>query len=67
MNALSSYTSVIQKRASAHIIDSSELPYGYWEYDSEPLEEQPVFLTPLSLSAAQDFSDVGRKDGLLLF
>jgi hypothetical protein len=26
-----------------------------------------VFLTPLSLSAAQDFSDVGRKDGLLLF
>ena len=34
-----------QKRASAPITDSCEPPWGCWELNSEPLEEQSVLLT----------------------
>jgi hypothetical protein len=37
--------SACQKRASGLIIDGYEPPYGCWELNSEPLEEQPVLLT----------------------
>ena len=42
---LSACTPVYQKRASDPIIDGRKPPYGFWELDSEPLEEQPVLLT----------------------
>jgi hypothetical protein len=34
-----------QKRASDIIIDGCELPCGFWELNSGPLEEQMVLLT----------------------
>ena len=35
-----------QKRAPDLIIDGCEPPCGCWELSSEPLEKQPVLLTP---------------------
>jgi hypothetical protein len=34
-----------QKRAPDLIIDGCEPPYGCWELNSGPLEEQPVLIT----------------------
>ena len=34
-----------QKRASNPIIDCCKPPYGCWEMNFRPLEEQPVLLT----------------------
>jgi hypothetical protein len=31
-----------QKSALDHIVDGCELPFGSWELNSGPLEEQPV-------------------------
>ena len=35
----------LQKRASALLTDGYESPCGWWELNSEPLEEQSVLLT----------------------
>lgn len=34
-----------QKRASDLIPDGCEEPWGWWELNSRPMEEQPVYLT----------------------
>ena len=48
MSALSAHTPACQKRASVNITDGCEPPYGCWELNLGPLEEQPVFLTAMS-------------------
>ena len=45
MSALPAFTPTGPKRALSPIIDSCEPPCGYWEWNSEPLKEQPVLLT----------------------
>ena len=45
MSVLSAYIPVSQKRALDPITDSCEPPCGYWELNSELLEEQPVLLS----------------------
>ena len=45
MSALSAHTPACQKRASVNITDGCEPPYGCWELNLGPLEEQPVLLT----------------------
>ena len=45
MSAQSACMSACQERASHSITDGCELPCGFWELNSEPLEEQSVLLT----------------------
>jgi hypothetical protein len=51
-----------QKRASDPIIDGCEPPFGCWDLNSVPLEEQSVFLTTeLSLQLQDIFKEKINK------
>ena len=50
----------IQKRTPDLIIDGSEPPCGFWELNSGPLEEKPVFLTS-KLSLQPVFTDFQER------
>jgi hypothetical protein len=45
MTALSACMPAWQKRASDPITDGCKPPWGFWELNSGPLEEQPELLT----------------------
>lgn len=45
ISALSACMPALHKMASNRIIDDCEPPCGYWEWESEPLEEQPLHLS----------------------
>ena len=45
MSALSECMPAGQKRISDHFVDGCEPPCGFWELNSEPLEEQSVLLS----------------------
>ena len=49
-----------QKRAPDHITDGCEPPYGRWELNSGPLEEQSVLLT--AEPSLQPSSNPFKKD-----
>lgn len=42
---LSAYMSAHQKRALDPIVEGCEVPCSFWEFNSDPLQEQRVLLT----------------------
>jgi hypothetical protein len=63
MSALSACTPAWQKSTLDHIIDGCEPSCGYWELNSTPLKEHPVFFsTKTSLQP-----NLSNFRGVLLF